>query len=124
VRLRREDAPEHQFATTGFVVIERPEVLTELIEKDRLISALRLKSLAPVCNNRFSPPQNRLGGRCAFLSRDAASVAGLDVFETDRWPIPAVTSDTAGRSSLRVAVVSSVLFLILLDAVFFFFFFF
>jgi hypothetical protein len=56
-----------------------------------------------------------------FLSRDAASVAGLDVFETDRWPNPAVTSDTAARSSLRVAVVFSVLFLILLDVVFLFF---
>jgi len=33
-----------------------------------------------------------------------------------------VTSDTAGRSSLRVAVVFSVLFLILLDVVFLFFF--
>jgi hypothetical protein len=56
-----------------------------------------------------------------FLSRDAASVAGLDVFETDRWPIPAVNPDTAGRLSLRVAVVFSVLFLILLDLVFLFF---
>ena len=45
----------------------------------------------------------------------------LDVLETDRWPTPAVTSDTAGRSSLRVAVIFSVLFLILLDVVFLFF---
>jgi len=52
-----------------------------------------------------------------FLSRDAASVAGLDVFETGRWP----TWDTAGRSSLRVTVVFSFLFLILLDVIFLFF---
>src|SRR5271166_3623328 len=74
----------------------------------------------PFC---FSPPQNRLRGRGAFLSRDAASVVGLDVFEADRWPTPTATSDTAGRSSLRVAVVFvfGVLFLILLDVVFLFF---
>ena len=52
----------------------------------------------------------------------------LDVLETDRWPLgkriyPTATSDTAGRSSLRVAVASvfGVLFLILLDVVFLFF---
>ena len=51
------------------------------------------------------------------------------MFETDRWLLekrayPTATSDTAGRSSLRVAVVFvfGVLFLILFGVVFVFFF--